>query len=175
MTDYELDFEWDTTVTRVYQEVIAEADPDDGVGRQEAFTTAANRIQDMVNAGELFVDVSQAIRAALERADKSQGRAADAVIKRLATGQDDLGLDDDPTLNIVVILGDGKRKPWRNVTADDLRDMDRIRYHNYRKQAVAYDEWRESYDAVLPIVSRHGTVGTAASRGAFDHMADTAA
>ena len=67
------------------------------------------------------------------------------------------------------------RKPWRNVTADDLRDMDRIRYHNYRKQAVAYDEWRESYDAVLPIVSRHGTVGTAASRGAFDHMAETAA
>lgn len=175
MTDYELDFEWDTTVTRVYQEVIAEADPDDGVGRQEAFTTAASRIQDMVNAGELFVDVSQAIRAALERADKSQGRAADAVIKRLATGQDDLGLDDDQTLNIVVILGDGKRKPWRNVTADDLRDMDRIRYHNYRKQAVAYDEWRESYDAVLPIVSRHGTVGTAASRGAFDHMAETAA
>ena len=83
----------------------------------------------------------------------------------------------DPKLapNIVVILGDGKRKPWRNVTADDLRDMDRIRYHNYRKQAVAYDEWRESYDAVLPIVSRHGTVGTAASRGAFDHMAETAA
>lgn len=175
MTDYELDFEWDTTVTRVYQEVIAEADPEDGMGRQEAFITAAARLQQMVDSGELFIDVSAAIRAALERADKSQGRAADSVIKRLASGQDDLGLDDDPTLDIVVILGDGKRKPWRHVTADDLRDMDRLRYQNYRKQAIAYDEWRESYDAVLPVVSRHGTVGSAAAVRGFDHMADTAA
>ena len=175
MHDNEFEFEWDVTVTRVYQEVVGEADPEDGVGRQDAFISASTRLQEMVDSGELFIDVPQAIRAALERADRVQGRAADSVIKRLAMGQDSFDMDDDPGLDIVVILGNGRRKPWRHVTAEDLRDMDRLRYDNYRKQAIAYDEWRRSYDTVLPVVAQHGSVGTAAAAGAFSHREDDAA
>lgn len=167
MHEHTDDFEWDATVTRVYQQVVAEADPDEGTTTAEAFKEAAARIQVMVDSGELFVDVSQAIKAALRRADETQGRAADRVIKRLATGQEPLGLDDDPALDFVVVLGDGKRKPWRHVTESDLRDMDRLRYQNYRKQMLAYDEWRESFDRVLPTVAQYRTVGNAVAAGAF--------
>lgn len=168
MSEHIEDYEWDSTITRVYQEVVGEADPDQGTTRKEAFDTAHERIAAMVESGELFIDPNAAIRATLARVDESQGRAADAVLKRLRHGQDALRIEGDPFLDTVVVLGDGNRKPWRHVTAEDLREMDRLRYQNVRQQQVAYDNWRETYDYILPAVALYGTVGKADSAGAFD-------
>lgn len=159
---------WDETFTRVYQEVVG-ADAVNGTTKQEAFTVATHRILAMIAAGELTVDVSEAVRATLARIDDTQGRAADHVIKRLSSGQQDLNLDTDPSLNTVVKLGDGKRKLWRYVTQEDLIHMDRLRYRNYRAQRLAYNEWQESLHAILPVVTRYPNLGDAVADGAFRH------
>lgn len=159
-----------TSVTRVYQQVVGESSPLNGTTKQDAFTEAVSRLTSMVQSGEIVIDIEAAIRAELGRADDQQGRAADAVIKRISDGQDTLDPEDgDPMLDIVVKLGDGKRKPWRHITMDDLISMDSLRYKNYRAQQVAYDEWRQSFEHVRPVLAIYPTVGEAVQAGAFDH------
>jgi len=168
MTDHDgIDYEWEATVTRIYREVIGEADPQEGTSRQEAFAVATQRIVDMLNSGELFLDPTAAIKAALARADEAQGRAGDSIIKVLATGQESYTFDGDPLLDTVVVLGAGRRKPWRHVTVTDLRDMNRLRYENKRQVEAAYKEWQENFDHLLPSVAQYGTVGEAAAAGAL--------
>lgn len=166
-TPLPLDLEWDQTITRTYQEVVAEADPDAGTSRSEAFTIATARIAEMIRTGELFVDTERAIRSTLMQVDSRQGATADRMIGKLIAGQGDLGLDVEAIMNTVVTLGEGRRKLLRHIDTFDIQEMDRLRYRNLRAQQEAYARWRDLFDVAQPAISRFGTLGQAHARGAF--------
>lgn len=159
--------EWDAQVLAIYREVIADSDPDEGTTKGEAKMIAARRIRDLVDAGRLDVPVDLAITASIDRADSHDGGVADRVIAKMLRGEEALGLDDDPNLELVVVLGQGRRKPLRHVNRDDLLAMDRLRYQNMRAAAASYDEWREVYEQALVALLDYGTFGVAAESGAF--------
>lgn len=163
--------EWDIEVLSIYRDVIGQCDPDEGTTKGEAKMIAARRVRDLVEAGELEVPVDLAISASIDRADSHDGGVADKVIARTMRGEDALGLEDDPNLDVVVVLGEGRRKPLRYVNRDDLLSMDALRYRNMRAAATAYDEWRETFEQALAAIIAHGTFGDAAESGAFTHGA----
>ena len=104
------------TIRRIYRETIASYG-DAGIGRAEAIEAAAATVMVEVNAGRLSLDFEQAVRAELRKADEADGRDADTIINRLSRGQVPITEDD---LDVVVTLGKGLRKVWREVTGDDL-------------------------------------------------------
>lgn len=153
-----------TEVQRVYRATVAHAGLD-GTLRQPAITAATEELLDMHARGELKVPVEDAIRAALTRADVSDGRLTDRVLRAASRGEFALTEDGDPMLDIVVTLGSGLRKQWRFVTRADLMTMDAERYRNVRNVQTAYDEWRSMYDVWLPVLDRHGSFGDAVESG----------
>ncbi|TIH33825.1 hypothetical protein [Subtercola vilae] len=156
---------WLETVTRMYREATAEAGPE-GAERQDTFMVVSARIATEISAGRLTYELDTFIRSELMRVDESDGKKADAILRVAATGQGVFEITDE-LLDVVVTLGAGRRKAWRDVTASDLRDMDTVRYRNLRNAQLAYDVWRESYDAALPVLVRFGTFGAAAEGGGF--------
>jgi len=78
-----------------------------------------------------------------------------------------------PELDRPVRLGDGKRKLLRDLTTDDLRNMDRDRWRESRKEAgfhnaaQAYDDWRTTFELAMAGVVKHGSFGAAVESGAF--------
>lgn len=165
---------WNYEVTRVYQDVISEADPAEGMQRQEAYNVAIERLLYMVEVGEIQIDMASAIRHQLEQVDRQQGKRADSVIKKLVTGQDAFDQEDDPFLRTVVTLGSGKRKAWRDVTSADLVDMDYERFKNVQTQMAAYSKWKENLHTLYDATSRYGTIGRAVDAGALGMSADVA-
>ncbi len=157
--------EWKDTLTRIYREATAEAGPD-GVDRQETMIVAGARVATEIRAGRLELEQESFIRSELHRVDEADGKKADAILRMAATGQGAFVLSDE-SLDVVVTLGAGRRKAWRDVTADDLRDMDAVRYKNLRNAQTSYDEWRTSYDAALPVLFQYQTFGAAFSAGGF--------
>lgn len=160
-------YDWDAKVRDVYREVIAACDPTDGTTKADAKTIAATRIRALIDAGELKVPVDTAVNAAIDKADASDSGSADKVMARAMRGEDALDLDNDPGLDVVVALGEGKRKPLRFILPVDLMEMDRLRYRNVSVVNVAYTAWREDYDRALPAVTSYGSFGAAVESGAF--------
>lgn len=156
---------WTDTITRIYREATAEAGPE-GADRQDTIMVCANRIAREISAGRLSYELDDFIRSELIRVDESDGKKADAILRLAATGQGSFEMTDD-LLEVVVTLGAGRRKQWREVTATDLRDMDTVRYRNLRNAQIAYNEWRVSYDAALPVLMQFGTFGDAHAAGGF--------
>jgi len=154
-------------VAAAYRAVVAEADEYEGTTKSEAQQEAVARLRQMVDSGELSIPVDFALYRAVDRADESDGKSADKVIKRIVLGQPALDLDADAYLDTVVVLGDGLRKPLRNVREADLRLMDNNRYRSVRDQMNAYDDWRVVYEAALDAVVRFGTLAAAVDAGAF--------
>ena len=66
------------TITRIYREAVASYGGE-GVDRPEAIESALATLMVEVRAGRLEVDVERALRAELQKADESDGRAADAI------------------------------------------------------------------------------------------------
>lgn len=161
---------WDDTVSRVYREAIADQGPE-GADRQLACDTAAGRLRKMIEGGVIDLPIERAIRAELMRADERDSRRADNVIKRLLSGTGSLFTDEgDPILDLVVTLGKGRRKAWRDVTDTDLADMTALRQGNVRSAVLSFDEWRNDVAAALPVVVAHGTIGAAVHAGAFKNL-----
>lgn len=157
--------EWQETLTRIYREATAEAGPD-GADRQETLIVAAARVATEIRSGRLKYALDDFIRSELIRTDESDGKKADAIIRVAATGQGTFELT-DAILDVVVTLGKGRRKPWRFVSAADLKDMDRLRYSNLRNAQNSYDEWRSYYDLALPVLVQFGTFEKATDAGGF--------
>lgn len=162
----DIEFGWETVVSRVYSEVVAAADPDEGIGRTEAMAIAGERLLAMIDDGDVKPDMEDAVKRALLQADKSHGKRADRIIEDTRSGRLTL-FDAEPELNTVVILGDGRRKVWRHVNEDDLIAMDQVRYRNLVNAQDAYRRWRNAFDATRPAVRVHGTVEKAIAAGAF--------
>lgn len=151
------------TITRVYREAVASYG-DQGIDRPEAIESALATLMVEVRAGRMEVDAERALRAELKKADESDGRAADAILKRAAFGQVPLIAND---LDVIVTLGGGRRKAWRDVTPDDLKQMNDIRYENFRKVRDSYQEFNAAYIAVRATLFEYKTFGAAWAAGGF--------
>lgn len=155
---------WEQTVLRFYRAAVESAG-DDGTTRKEALDAVVFLIMPMIAAGQVTVPIEDAIRAAVERADRIDGQRADDVLRSAARGEHSFGTDGDPILDVVVVLGEGRRKTWRHVTRHDLTEMDRLRYRNMRSAADAYDRWRRDFEPWLEVLLRHATLGEAVESG----------
>jgi hypothetical protein len=168
----EMRLEWLDTVDRIYTDVVAGANPEVGISVQDAFDEAADRIQVLIDDGDLKPPTREVILTALRDVDRRHGKHADRLIEMTATGQAEFDLGDTPALRIVVTLGLGVRKVWRDCTEDDLVAMDENRYRNLHNAQASYDRWRESYEPVRRAVRRYVTIGGAVAAGAFDDAAE---
>lgn len=151
------------TIRRIYRETIASYG-NEGISRAEAIESATATVMVEVNAGRLSLDFERAVRAELRRADEQDGRDADAIITRLSYGQVPITEDD---LDVVVTLGKGLRKVWREVTGDDLVQMRELRRENYLKAKGAFDEFAANVNRLLPVLFEYRTVGEAWRNGGF--------
>ncbi|MDF2991861.1 MAG: hypothetical protein K0S37_2375 [Microbacterium sp.] len=151
------------TIARVYRETVASYGPE-GINRPEAIESATATLMIEVRAGRLELNIESAIRAELHKADEYDGRVADAIIERAAYGTEPL-TDDD--MNVIVTLGRGLRKSWRDVSPADLEQMNEIRYENYRKVRSSFEKFNQAVGRIRVVVLEHGTVGAAYAAGGF--------
>lgn len=158
------------TVARVYRETTASYNGAP-VQRAEIIESAAASLLIEVRAGRLAIDTESAIRAALMQADESDGRAADRIIARAARGEVPLSEDD---LDVIVTLGKGYRKPWRDVTANDLTAMNQLRFDNVQKTRDAYSVFNADVLAIRGLLEEYGTFGEAFEAGGFPPVAEEA-
>jgi hypothetical protein len=158
-------------VARIYREAVASYGPS-GADRQEAFASAYATILNEIRNKRMVIDLEAAIRSELVKADESDGRAADGVLRRAATGDAPIVPAD---LDVIVTLGKGKRKQWADVSADDLAEMHDIRYQNYRAAKTSYEEFREMYYTLRPVLFQHKTFGAAFEAGGFPPTPATSA
>lgn len=165
--------EWVETITRIYRDALAEAGPD-GADRQEILMVATARVATEIRAGRLEYEVDSFIRSELLRVDESDGKKADAIIATAATGQGSFELD-EASLDVVVTLGAGRRKAWRDITHADLAQMNMIRYRNFKSVRDSYQEWFRNYRAVSPVLVEFETFGAAVAAGGFPPHAQSAA
>ncbi|MBK0420389.1 hypothetical protein JD276_15275 [Leucobacter sp. CSA1] len=150
-------------ITRVYREAVMSYG-DDGVDRPEAIESALATLMVEVRAGRLEVDVERALRSELQKADEADGRSADAILQRAAYGEVPLLAED---LDVIVTLGGGRRKAWCDVTPLDLKQMNDIRFENYRKVKRSYLDFNAAYMKVRDVVLQHQTFGAAWKAGGF--------
>lgn len=161
----ELDFE--ETVARMYRESVAMYGTE-GVERQLAFDDAIGKAMNLVRSGAMTAPVEMAIRAALEKADDRDSRHADNIIKRIVAGERSLFTPSgDPALDVVVKLGKGLRKAWRDINDEDLLLMTELRGKNVRTVVESFESWKGDVQALMPALVAHGTVGAAVESGAF--------
>lgn len=151
------------TIRRIYRETIA-AYGAEGVDRREAMESALATVMVEINAGRLDLGLESAVLAELRKADEADGRDADTIITRLSYGQVPITEDD---LDVVVTLGKGRRKVWRDVTGDDLVQMRELRRENYLKAKGAFDEFASNVNRLLPVLFEFRTVGEAYTSGGF--------
>ena len=151
------------TIRRIYREAVASYDGE-AVTRAEATESALATIMVEVMAGRLEIDLERAVRAELRKADEADGQAADAIIRRMSHGEIPLT---DEDLDVVVTLGKGMRKVWRDITGDDLVQMRELRRENYLKAKGAFDEFASNVNRLLPVLFEYRTVGEAWSNGGF--------
>lgn len=166
---HEPELDWETAVSTVYAEVVAEADPDAGTTLREATEIALSRVLRLVDDGDIKPDMTDVVKSALRLADKRHGKRADRLIDDTRRGRLTL-FESEHELNTVVTLGKGLRKLWRNVNEDDVVMMDEVRYRNVSAQQEAYRVWRESFEPVRKVLSVYRTVELAIGAGAFDDL-----
>lgn len=149
----------------LYRAVVADAGVE-SIQRKAAIAEVVEQCQSLVRSGDLKPDLYAWVASVVVRIDESDGAKADSILAAIARGEDDLGLDADPILDLVVTLGRGRRKIWRFVSLLDLDEMDELRNNNVRSVAIAYrDEWKPQYDAWRQILRRNITIGAAVEGG----------
>lgn len=152
-----------TVPARIYRETVQSYNGAD-VTREEIVHQATASVMNEIRAGRYTLDIEAAVRRELIRADESDGKIGDRYISRAARGEVPLVEDD---MDVVVTLGGGRRKCWRDVETQDLIQMREIRFRNYQSVRDAFQEFAADLEAVLPVVREHGTFGAAVAAGGF--------
>ncbi len=156
-------------ITRLYRAVVADAGRE-GISRREAIELVVAQARPLVSSGALVLDTDDVIRQMVRKADEADGNRADHLLAELASGADDLGVEVEPLLDYVVVLGRGRRKAWRFVGRTDLDEMNDIRFGNVRAAQAAYFKgFKPQYDAWLPVLIKHPTIGAAVEAGDLPH------
>lgn len=152
-------------ITRLYRAVVADAGRE-GITRHDAIELVVEQARPLVESGAIVLNADDLIRQMVKKADESDGNRADRVLADLTAGVDDLGVDCEPLLDFVVTLGRGRRKAWRFVGRTDLDEMNEIRFGNVRAAQTAYFKgFKPQYDAWLPVLIKHPTIGAAVEAG----------
>lgn len=152
-------------ITRIYRAVVADAGRE-GITRKDAIEQVVAQARPLVSSGALILDTDDLIRQMVKRADEADGNRADHLLAEIGAGQDDLGLDTPEQLDAVAILGRGRRKVMRFVGRTDLDEMNEIRFGNVRAAQAAYFKgFKPQYDAWLPVLLKHPTIGAAVAAG----------
>jgi hypothetical protein len=169
MTDHDAEyrFDWYDSVAGIYADIVGDADPDEGIQREEAFEIASVRIHDAIDRGDLKPPVDEVVKVSLIRADEQHGKRADRIIRDTVQGAIAFNMIGDPALGTVVTLGKGRRKLWRDVNNEDLLAMDENRFQNAKAAQDSYAEWRTYFEPARRAVMKHGTVAAAIKAGAF--------
>lgn len=158
-------------ITRVYREAVASYG-DGGVNRLEAEESALATLMVEVRAGRLDIDFEKALRHEIRKADESDGRSADGMIRRLAAGDSMLFLED---FDVIVTLGGGLRKPWGAIDpVADLDAMNEIRFRNFKAARSSFQEFNGNVTAVQMMCAGHETLIAAYDAGAFQSSQTTA-
>lgn len=148
-------------VTATYRDVVARmANKSEAVNRQDAFAHAAEIVRQQIHDGLIDIPIEDAIHAALTAADSRDGQAADKIIGQIARGELGLDLWPDPRLSLVVVLGEGNRKVWRDVTAYDLKLMVELRKQNTNAARRSERRFLKDVAAVYDDLVTAGTVGS---------------
>lgn len=150
-----------------YRRAVA-ASSNEGTTIRDAAHAVTEELSQLVRDGSLTISPEEYLPLLVRRADERDGALADRVLTAYAMGQPDLG--DDVSLDVVVTLGGGQRKTWRNVTSDDLIAMDDLRYRNMRSAVSSYEEWRRVFTLARRAMRTHPTMGDAVAAGAFDAL-----
>lgn len=148
------------TVTAEYRKAVARFGSTTAtVNKLDAFAHASEVIRQLLHDEVIELPVEDAIHAALQSADARDGQAADNILAQVARGE--LGLDiwPDPRLDIVVVLGRGRRKAWAHVTADDLSDMAELRNQNTKAARRSERRFLKDVQAVYGDLITAGSVG----------------
>lgn len=145
-------------VVAEYRKAVARM-AQDGGNRQDAFAYANEAIRQRIHVGEIDIPLDDAIHSALLAADAREGATADRVLQKIADGQIGIDVWPDPLLDVVVTLGGGRRKTWRHVTADDLRQMVELRQANTRAARRSERRFTKDVQAIYSGLIAAGTVG----------------
>ena len=148
---------------------------DDGLSVQRAIRDAADEVRYLVDMGEVHApDMIASLVNIGQKVDKEEKSYTDAIIRKLANGEVTL-FDVDDTLSAVVTLGEGRRKSWRYVTAQDLNEMFELRRKNHQKQLEAFERFSDNVDVIMRAIAAHGTVELAVQAGAFNPAGEVSA
>lgn len=146
----------------------------DGTDLDDLRTVVVARVKALHGLGEITIDIERVARAELDSVDRGESKQSDKVIALFRDGYSPLDFDVDAVLDLSVTLGGGRRKLWRHVDAEDLAQMDELRYRNVRSAQTAYEDWRQAYVPLQAILRRYETVADAARAGEFSHLAEAA-
>lgn len=161
MSDPTLAITFHDAVTNAYRETVARmATKSEAVNRQDAFAYASEIVRQQIHDGLIDVPIEDAIHAALTAADSRDGQAADKIISQIARGELGLDLWPDPRLDMVVVLGEGNRKVWRDVTAYDLQLMVELRKQNTNAARRSERRFIKDVAAVYDDLVTAGTIGS---------------
>lgn len=142
-----------------YRRAVGAGDSNEGINRQDAFAFANEAIRERIHTGEIEIPIDDAIHSALMAADNREGQQADSILAKIARGEIGLDVHPDPILNVVVTLGKGKRKPWKYVTAEDVRDMAALRKQNTNSARRAESRFLKNIGTIYADLVTAGTVG----------------
>lgn len=155
-------------VTAAYRQEVARIVSVTGnaADRKTASEAAARVLAQKVAAGEIAVDLEEYFTAKIQKADEHDGARADLILEK-ATSHDSLTLF-DVDMEVIVTLGNGKRKPWGAVTAKDLHEMNAIRHKNVQTVVRSYNrDWLPKYFAVAEVLEGYENFGHAYRAGGF--------
>lgn len=158
------------TIQRVTRETVSAYD-NEFVMQAELEESAISTLMIEVRAGRLDIDVEKALRSEIRKVVEADGRAADGIIRRMASGSAPLISED---LDVIVTLGAGRRKSWGAVTKADLEDMNEIRYKNYRSARESFQEFNANVLTVQGMFGDYATVADAFDAGAFENTREAA-
>lgn len=154
MTDFN-----EAAVAEYRRVVAAQGSSAEHVNKLDMFAIAADTIRQRIHDGELDIPIEDAIHAALEKADSRDGQAADGILARIARGEVGLSMWPDPLLDVVVTLGQGRRKAWKHVTAEDLAAMADLRNQNTKAARRSERRFLKDVEAVYADLVIAGSVG----------------
>ena len=153
-------------MAKAYRERVALA-KEEGVSVQHAISEAAYDVRYLIDMGEVNApDVIASLVDIGQKVDKEEKSHTDSIIKKLANGEVTM-FDCEETLSAVVTLGEGRRKSWRFVMAQDITEMFELRRKNHQKQAEAFERFSRDVEAIMPVLSVYSTVEKAVLADAF--------
>ena len=156
--------------TQYYHQLIAAADGN--ANRAEAVAEAVEQATLALTARPPLCyppEASLAARAAIDDYDDTQGRAGDRILAVLASGTVDqpTGIGSAEIKRTIVKLGNGRRKLFGDLTADDLSYMRENRAINHARAGSALAITSENIDLITPAIVAHGTITAAIDAGEF--------